>query len=419
MKAKGWFGLVLFAACAPSGDAIAPPAESKNEACVPGEQSACACPNGDEGVQLCNDDGSAVGACSCEGSSGTGMTEPCGDGTCAADEDCHRCAADCGACEPCDVAPSCDGAQVPPTDLPHVMDFDVPAMQLLGRAELEARLRLAVAEAGPAIRTLAAALDDRAEPGEHLLVTRLREVFVAHPAAAAALKRQLDKAGMGAPARFRKEFPLRVEPRFVQRDGEFDGGTLECGAPRLRVAVTDIVVHEEDDDVANDIVYCVIQAEAEQASEIRITPQTPNLDEGDTHSFALESGVFWGQHEPTTPGSNLLLTYDCIEADTSDGYQQLVSAIGQAAHQAGNVVEGDNGWIFSTAAAIAPVVSSGLALDQDDKLFNAQQTIPIERHLELTNGGYWTVRRDGTHLWSDWDWELVVKTWGCAEYGTL
>ena len=71
MKAKGWFGLVLFAACAPSGDAIAPPAESKNEACVPGEQSACACPNGDEGVQLCNDDGSAFGACSCEGSSGT------------------------------------------------------------------------------------------------------------------------------------------------------------------------------------------------------------------------------------------------------------------------------------------------------------------------------------------------------------
>jgi hypothetical protein len=249
----------------------------------------------------------------------------------------------------------------------------------------------------------------------------LREVFADHPQASHALRAQLGSAGMRAPAEFRARYPeLRSgEPRYETLDGDVGGGTLECGAPLLRIAAAEIRVHEEDDDVANDIVYCVIQAEAQGRAEIRITPQTPNLDEGDSHSFALEAGVFWGQKEPATPGTNLLVTYDCIEADTSDGYANMVAAIGQAAKQVGNVVESDNGWIFSTAAALAPIVASGLALDGDDKLFNAQQTIPVERHMELTNGGYWTVRREGTNLWSDWDWELVVKAWGCAEYGTL
>jgi len=163
----------------------------------------------------------------------------------------------------------------------------------------------------------------------------------------------------------------------------------------------------------------VVQAEAATGAEVRITPQTPNLDQGDSFQFALESGVFWGQAEPTTPAGNLMITYDCIEADTTDGYQNLVNAIGDAATQVGDVVEGDNGWIFKTAGAIAPVVSSGLALDSDDHLFNAQQVIPLDKQLELTGGAYWTVRRAGTHNLSDWDWELFISAWGCAEYGTL
>ncbi len=52
-------------------------------------------------------------------------------------------------------------------------------------------------------------------------------------------------------------------------------------------------------------------------------------------------------------------------------------------------------------------------------VFHAQQAIPFEDQLALTNGGYWTVRRDGPQGPNGWDWEIVVKAWGCAEHGTL
>jgi hypothetical protein len=421
-------------ACAASDAATNDPApeaaedEADNQICVPGHQTTCACPGGGEGVQQCHEDGSGLGACTdCSAVSepppeDPGPTDPCGDGMCMPGEDCHSCVADCGTCEPCNIAPSCMNAAVPPADLPHATDFDVPKMEWQSPEMLQQRLSDWVMNTGENIRVLAAALDTRPASNEHPFVTSLREVFYDHPEAADALRRSLNAAGIGSAAQFRAAFPeLRLSPdtEISQLDVEYPGGSMECGAPLLRVGISSITVHEEDDDFANDIVYCVVQAESMTGAEIRVTPQTPNLDEGDSFTFALESGVFWGQQGPTTPAGNMLITYDCIEADTSGGYQALVSAIGQAAGQVGNVVEGENGWVFSTAAAIAPVVSTGLALDTDDHLFNAQQTIPLDSQLALTNGAYWTVRRDGTHIFSDWDWELTVQAWGCAEFGTL
>jgi hypothetical protein len=29
------------------------------------------------------------------------------------------------------------------------------------------------------------------------------------------------------------------------------------------------------------------------------------------------------------------------------------------------------------------------------------------------------VSRKGTHINSDWEWELRIEAWGCAQYGTL
>jgi hypothetical protein len=312
---------------------------------------------------------------------------------------------------------------VPKPGLPHAPEYDVPKMEWVPAAALAEKLAVAVAQTGDAVRVLAAALDATAARNEHPFVGALRAVLDMHPQEKSALARQLSLAGMGDPALYRADFPERRvdhdEPTMLYGDVAPPGGTMECGAPLLRIAVARVVVHEEDDDWANDIVYCVLQAEAATGAEVRVTPKTPNLDEGQSHQFALESGVFWGQKEPRTPGGNMLITYDCIEADTSDGYQKLVNAIGQSANQIGDVVQGDNGWIFKTAGAIAPIVSTGLALDSDDHLFNAQQTIPLDKQLALTNGAYWTVRRAGTHAWSDWDWELEVKAWGCAEYGEL
>ena len=427
--------ICLLTACAASDQESAGPGDNQPAeivddtptACVPGHQTICACPGGGEGIQVCSEDGAGFSACDqCQSAPDpmdpTDPGDPCGDGMCADDESCHTCADDCGTCAPCEIAPSCNNATVPPASLPHWSQYDVPKMEHMTQQMMEQRLADLVAEAGHSIRVLAAALDDAPASDEHGFVTALREVFDEHPVAADALRRQLSHAGMVSPKAFRAIYP---EVRFVDfiEDGLYDvvppGGTMECGAPLLRMAVSSIRVHEEDDDIANDIVYCVVQAEAGGGAEIRVTPKTPNLDEGESHTFALEAGVFWGQQGPTTPAGNVLVTYDCIEADTTGGYQALINAIGMAAGQIGNSVQGENGWIFDTAAAIAPVVSTGLALDQDDHLFNAQQTIDLADQLELTNGAFWTVRRDGTHLWSDWDWELTIKAWGCAEYGVL
>ena len=46
-----------------------------------------------------------------------------------------------------------------------------------------------------------------------------------------------------------------------------------------------------------------------------------------------------------------------------------------------------------------------------------RQTIPRSAQLGLANGAAWTVRKKGTHLFSDWDWTLKVEAWGCVDNG--
>ena len=95
-----------------------------------------------------------------------------------------------------------------------------------------------------------------------------------------------------------------------------------------------------------------------------------------------------------------------------------LDGIGQAATAIGGVA-GSYGWVFTVIGAVAPVIGDVVGMDGDDHLFNAQQTIPLDKQLDLTNGRFWSVRRHGSHSGSDWDWELRVEAWGCAEKGTL
>lgn len=386
--------------------------------CVPGQQIACACAGGVEGVQSCNGQGTGYGACDCGGhqggadEGGAGGGDSCGDALCEPDENCHTCEDDCGVCEPCTIAPACEDAQIPPAELVHLPALD-NVMMPMSKAQILARLQDRIAKAGAGVRLVAAALS---EPRAHepAIAGAMRKTFAKHPLLAARVRRSLDRAGMVR----EQGIDLGDLDNPTTYGGEFPGGTVECGAPLLRVRAARIDVHEEDDDFANDIVYCALTSEAASASEIRVTPQTPNLDEGDSFTYPIEAGVFWGQQEPETPGGNLLLTYDCFEADSSDGYQSLIDGIGSAAEEIGGVA-GEYGWIFTIVGAVAPVISDALALDGDDHLFNAQQTIGLDAQMDMTNGRFWSVRRSGTHLNSDWDWELRVEAWGCAEYGTL
>jgi len=40
--------------------------------------------------------------------------------------------------------------------------------------------------------------------------------------------------------------------------------------------------------------------------------------------------------------------------------------------------------------------------------------------MQMTNGATWTVTSKGdSNPCGSYEWQLVIKAWGCAEYGTL
>ena len=416
-----------FAACSASDTTAVATSSTGEQVCVPGHQTACACFGGLEGMQTCRDDGSGFDECDCLGattSTGTGEPpKPCGNSVCADDENCHTCELDCGVCEPCTLAPKCENVFVPKPNPMHFPSLDIPKMKLLSRAEISARIETALTKAGPEIRLLAAALDTHATPNEHALIPALRKVFAENATLTSTIRSQLMTAGMVTPAAYRTKFPFHVPQLPTPSLGDADppGGTVECGAPQLRIGVSNVKVHEKDDLTGGDEIYCVIQAEAAAGGELRLLPLTSSLSNGKSFNYSLESGVIWGQKGPKIPLGNMQLTYDCIEQDSSDGYQNLINAVGNAASSIGGVIPGDSGWIFTTVGALAPVLSGALGLNGDDHLFNAQQIIPLDIQLQMTNGVSWSVRRgdDGNFIDGGWDWELTVQAWGCAEYGTL
>lgn len=423
--------------------------------CTPGMQQACECEDGSQGIHVCEHDGSGWGLCDCEPVS----TDPCGDGVCddEEDENCHTCGADCGACAACDIAPACGQEMVPPQDPEHFPDLDIlpasfahyPALdgtlRPLTAEQKAARLYQAIESSSAGMRVLAAALDEP-QPDEHLLVARLREVFASSPVIAERVRAVLRSHGLASLRDYRRAHPVArdegegfVAPSRlpVMAHGAASGASpadsvtpmgdefplpMFCGDPFLRIGVTQINVHEDYDDVTNDEVYCVIQAEAQTGGEIRMTPLTPGIDEGESYLMSLESGVFWGQTGPRTPGGPMMITYDCWESDSGDdGYQAILQAIGEAAIGIGGTIPGQAGWIIVAIGVVAEIVAVIWSIDTDDYLLNLQQTVAEEDDYELTNGVYWSVRKadDGGTFGSAFDWELVVKAWGCAEYGEL
>lgn len=418
-------GIAGVGACAAEGsDPGGAGGAGANTVCIPNEQVSCACPGGTQGVQVCLEDGSGFGECDCDGTGASGGGGPCGDDFCdEGDEHCHSCPEDCGTCDPCDIAPKCpdQGAMVPPAASEHFPDLDVPAMTRLSPAELHSRLVDEVSQGTLPMRMIAAAFD-APQPHEHPFVTMLRNAFAENAEQAEAIRFELDRAGMRSARTYRQTFPapseLETIPELKPRADEFPGGTLECGRPFLRVGISRITVHDDQDGAFqgnDDEIYCVVQAEAQNGIELRVTPLSPSIDDDDHWDLSLTTGVFWGQVEQAHPGSDLLITYDCIENDNPAAYQALLDTIADGANAIGGAIGDENGWIFITGAAVASIASAAMGLNGEDRVFNYQQYILLDDQLELTNGYYWSVRRDG----GDWDWELTVKAWGCAEFGLL
>lgn len=142
---------------------------------------------------------------------------------------------------------------------------------------------------------------------------------------------------------------------------------------------------------------------------------TSPLDEGDFAVYSLAEGVIWGQEgQLRPPGGNLLITYNCFESESDDGFAQLVGLLGDAAQSFGGIA-GTNGWIFEGAGAVASVIAMALALDNDDRLLVAQQSLGAAIQIQAANGVYWLIDRSGVNLNSDWNWVLRMEAWGCAE----
>lgn len=388
--------------------------------CVPGQQIACDCPDSGTGVQVCLDDGSGYGECGeCV------APDPiCGDAICdPVGEDCSSCAEDCGICLDCPEAPSCEGAAIPGSIDTHLELLDVlPEEGDAQPLDLAAELASKVAAGGRGVRIIAAALDVPAHDGrlEHPLVPALRQVFREHPVEAAIVRRQLALAGIDSLTGYRARFPdPRVHPSELAFAPTPAAAPEDCEPAKLRVRVAKIVVHDEADLVFKDNVYCAIISESPVASEIRVTPKTFALDAGQEYVYALAEGVVWGQlGEPVAPQGNLLLTYNCLEADDTSGFEDFLAAISDATEGLGTI-PGVNGWVFPVIGLAADIIGAALALEADNHLFNASQVIPVDLQLSMTTGVWWSVQRNGTFSLKNWDWELRMEAWGCTDDGTL
>ncbi|MEM7153809.1 MAG: hypothetical protein AAF799_13255 [Myxococcota bacterium] len=376
----------------------------------------CDCPDGGQGLQFCDPATGEFGACEqCP-------MPTCGDNVCdpGSGEDCESCVEDCGECMQCADAPSCDTATIPGKIDAHFETLDIlPEKESVGPGPLAQQLA-AKAEAGDVgMRIVAAALDSTPMAGEHPFVPKLREVFAAHPEAASAVRHRLADAGMGTAAQYRTRFPdprhsAAFEPGIVDSPVAAPG---DCNDPLLRIRLASIMVHDEADLIFKDQIYCAIIAEATPGAEIRVTPKTFALDNGDEYTYALAEGVVWGQlGEPVAPQGNLAMTYNCLEGDDTGAFEAFLMAIADAAAGVG-ALPGTYGWILPVIGAAADIIAAALALENDDHLFNASQVIPAELQLDLTHGGWWSVQRTGTFMLKDWHWELRMEAWGCTEPG--
>lgn len=367
--------------------------------CEPGVERSCVCSDGTESTARCSDTGEGFGSCA-------GCDDPLGDGGNDAVEGPKKCLA----------APSCSGAEIPPSVTPELADLNAK-LRVMTALELESRLRENMISSPETWTLLLEVLGgvDVSPPSRDKAV--LTKIFAQSPEATPALLRSIERLGVDNLTLAAAMFHGSAKKPLAGTVPLADDATDQCEPPKLRVRLKSITVNNPDDDIMDDVIYCTISAESPAGSELRLTPQTPELGDGDTHEYSLNSGSIWGQKGLRQPTGSLLITYDCFETDDWSQYTRLIQQLGEAAEAVGSTSAGDGeyGWVLDNGGTIASVVVSLLALDGDDHLLNAEQIVPAERHLELANGANWELQRDGDNLWSEWDWSLRMEAWGCAD----
>lgn len=380
MRAWASFALTLLCfSCAAGGEADGP---------GPGGSS------GSAGAGLTGGSGGTGGTGASAGAGGSaGAAAICGDSVCAPTEDCVSCAQDCScSCE----APSCSGASAPPAQPITKLDWNIKLEPISGAAR-DARI---------------AALLDRDPKARAILRAWLGSPAPEVPSALVDVGAPLLQSSTALSARLRPLVALPSQALPPHSATATPGSSAACGRPLLRARVARIEVLEEVDDIRNDVVYCVVNAEAPSKEEVRVTPTTPKLDNGQSYNFTVKEGTFWGTDQLRDPEGNLTITYDCIEQDNASAYSELIQAVGNALQKVGEQQE--NAWL-SSAGTAATIVNMALAQNSDDHVFNAQQTLDANEYLNVASGVKWTITKQGKHIASNWQWRLTVEMWGCAE----
>lgn len=192
-----------------------------------------------------------------------------------------------------------------------------------------------------------------------------------------------------------------------------------CLDPQLRIRLQKMKVHKGGGDA-----YCIVEANDGVTSEAAVTMKTGSLKDGDEFPFPVGQGTLWGQRMPECTSNNLTLTYYCFKVVDNSAWSSALKAFGDTAATIGGSPAGSGpyGWAFGVGGAAANAAAAAItAAQKDENRIKVQQTIPVADLLDLTNGRTWSIRtkvKDGCNLFGcnrDFDWELTVQAWGCAD----
>jgi len=189
-----------------------------------------------------------------------------------------------------------------------------------------------------------------------------------------------------------------------------------CLDPQLRIRMQSLTIHKGGGDA-----YCIVEANDGVTSEAAITMKTGDMNDGDEFPFPVGQGLLWGQGMPECTSNNLTLTYYCYHVVDNSAWSSALKAFGDTAASIGGTPT-PYGWAFGVGGAAANAAAAGIAAAQkDENRIKVQQTIPVASLLDLTNGRTWSIRtkwKDGCNLFGcdrDYDWELKIQAWGCAD----
>lgn len=368
--------------------------------CEADETESCECKSGASGTKTCSSKGKWSSCdCSDDSSSSSSSTETPPATTAGT----------------CSELRSCTNMQSAPGTFSPQPGLNV-GLQARTKAQAFEAFREEVAAGSARARNLAAALGAPVA-GEPKEVSILRDVLAASPKVKANLSSHVGELGFGNLDVYRNNFPATVP---AVSHPVLDATASTC-SPSLRIRLAKITVHEDEDDTANDEIYCSISASTAAVQELRVTPKTRALDEGEFQAFTGDESIIFGQGKPREAKGDITLKYDCFEAESDDGYNQLIQQASSAAAKYGGQVVSDeySGYVSEGADLIGTYGPLLAGLDSDDHLFVAQQIIPVATQMEIAKaGGTWTIKKSGSNNWSDWEWSLTMEAWGCSVNGS-